>query len=204
MPGMTADDHRRRPRRRGDSLIAAILEATVAELEEHGYAGLTMEGVAERAGAGKASLYRRWGTRAELVRDAVYTLLPAPEALPDHGSLRGDLLGLLGTMADHLAGPAGAALRGLLAEMLPEPGRFAAMRESSRGRGRTMMAEVVERAVRRGEIAPGPVPPWRLEVGQALLRNHFLFNQGRIPDAEIEEIVDTVLLPLFHAPAETG
>ncbi|WP_306365777.1 TetR/AcrR family transcriptional regulator [Nocardiopsis sp. CC223A] len=198
------DDHRKRSRRRGDSLVAAILAATVAELREHGYAALTMEGVAERAGAGKASLYRRWSTRGELVMDAVYALLPDPAALPDHGSLREDLLGLLRMVADHLAGPAGEALRGLMAEALPEPERIAALREHSQGRGRMMMAEVVERAARRGEIAPGPVSPWRLGTGQALLRDHFLFHQGRIEDGAIEEIVDTVLLPLFHAPPKIG
>jgi urocanate hydratase len=70
--------------------------------------------------------------------------------------------------------------------------------------GRESDPKSVERAARRGEIGPGPVPPWRLDVGQALLRNHFLFHQGRIADGAIGEIVDTVLLPLFHAPAKIG
>ena len=64
-------DHRKLPRRRGDALNAAIYQATLDELAEVGYAGLTMEGVAERAKASKASLYRRWPTRIELVMERV-------------------------------------------------------------------------------------------------------------------------------------
>jgi Bacterial regulatory proteins, tetR family len=82
-------DHRSRPRRRGRALDEAIYRATLDELAEHGYAKLTMEGVADRARAGKASLYRRWPTRVELVLDAVAHTLPDPLTVPDTGSLRG-------------------------------------------------------------------------------------------------------------------
>ena len=59
--GPTHDgDHRTRSRRRGATLDAAILRATIAEIDQHGYADLSIERVAERAGASKASVYRRW------------------------------------------------------------------------------------------------------------------------------------------------
>ncbi|MFE3460035.1 TetR/AcrR family transcriptional regulator [Nocardiopsis aegyptia] len=191
-------DHRKRPRRRGDALIAAILHATVEELEERGYAALTMEGVAERARASKASLYRRWPTRAELVMDAVYSVIPDPEELPDTGELRGDLVSVLRRTARLLDGPAGQALRGLMAEVLPSPERVGQVRAHAQGRGRQMMEEVTRRAVARGEISPDAVTPRRMEVGQAMLRNHFLFHHEPISDAMVETIVDEVLLPLFH------
>ncbi|MEV4897159.1 helix-turn-helix domain-containing protein, partial [Nonomuraea sp. NPDC055795] len=88
-------DHRKQPRRRGEALHAAIFQATLDELAEVGYAKLTMERVAERARTGKASLYRRWPTRLELVMAAVYSVLPDPSDVADTGSLRGDLLALL-------------------------------------------------------------------------------------------------------------
>ncbi|WP_162795308.1 TetR/AcrR family transcriptional regulator, partial [Nonomuraea lactucae] len=100
-------DHRKLPRRRGEALNAAIFQATLDELAETGYARLTMERVAERAGAGKASLYRRWPTRLELVMDAVYEVLPDPASTPDTGTLRGDVLAALRGAAEVLAGPAG-------------------------------------------------------------------------------------------------
>ncbi len=191
-------DHRKRPRRRGEALVSAILEATIEELAEHGYTALTMEGVAERAKASKASLYRRWTSRPTLVMDAVYHLLPNPSDIPDTGELRGDLLTLLRQTARTLSGPAGQALRGLLGEALPYPEHAVEIRARSQGLGRQMMAEVTRRAVARGEIAPEAVTGARLDVGQALLRNHFLFRPEPIPDGLVVEIVDTVLVPLFH------
>jgi AcrR family transcriptional regulator len=189
-------DHRKRPRRRGQQLDAALFRATLEELAETGYAKLTMEGIAERARASKASLYRRWPTRIELVMDAVYHSLPDPVS-PNTGSLRGDLFTALRRIADVLAGPAGEALRGVLSDVLGDQERTAQARRNSQGlAGRTML-EITRRAVDRGEIDPAAVTPRRLETGQALLRNHFLFNGVPIPDSVIAEIVDEVLVPLF-------
>ena len=64
-------DHRKGPRRRGEALFQAIYDATLAELVASGYAGMAMERVAARARTSKASLYRRWPSRAELVADAI-------------------------------------------------------------------------------------------------------------------------------------
>lgn len=195
------EDHRKRPRRRGEALVSAILAATIDELRERGYSALTMEAVAKRAGASKASLYRRWDTRATLVMDAVYELAPVPEELPDTGELRGDLLGVLRVTAATLTGPAGDAIRGLLAEALPDPGRVRELRSQARGRNRQLMAEVLRRAAERGEVPPGVVSPQRLEIGAALLRNHFLFHDRPLDEGLLVEIVDEVLLPLFGSVA---
>ncbi|MFI7443863.1 TetR/AcrR family transcriptional regulator [Nonomuraea indica] len=194
-------DHRKLPRRRGDALNAAIFRATLDELAEAGYARLTMERVAERARAGKASLYRRWPTRAELVMDAVYHVLPAPSSAPDTGTLRGDVLAVLRETARLLAGPAGEALRGLLSEALVDEARAATFRQRSHGLGRRTMEEITRRAVERGEIEAGAVTPRRLDAGQALLRQHFLFSGPPVPDELLVEIVDEVVVPLFRTAA---
>ncbi|MEV0628431.1 TetR/AcrR family transcriptional regulator [Nonomuraea wenchangensis] len=190
-------DHRKLPRRRGDALNAAIYRATLDELAESGYAGLTMERVAERAKASKASLYRRWPSRLELVAEAVRTVLPTPESVPDTGELRGDLVAMLGQAARALSGPAGEALRGLLGEALSSGSQLGAMRRTSHGMGRKAMEEVVRRAVERGEVDPGAVTPRRLDAGHALLRHHFLFNGTPIPDELVVQIVDEVLVPVL-------
>ncbi|MGA4989749.1 TetR/AcrR family transcriptional regulator [Nonomuraea bangladeshensis] len=190
-------DHRKLPRRRGEALDAAIYRATLDELAESGYAGLTMERVAERARAGKASLYRRWPSRLELVAEAVRTVLPTPESVPDTGELRGDLIAMLGQAARALSGPAGEALRGLLGEALSSGSQLGAMRRTSQGMGRKAMEEVVRRAVERGEVDPGVVTPRRLDAGHALLRHHFLFDGTPVPDELVVQIVDEVLVPLL-------
>ncbi|MFD0491874.1 TetR-like C-terminal domain-containing protein [Saccharopolyspora spinosporotrichia] len=157
-----------------------------------------MERVAERARTGKASVYRRWPSRMELAIDAVYHVLPDPSSPPDTGTLRGDLLALLRRHAETLAGPAGEALRGLLSDVLTDRSRTAELRQHSHGAGRKAMGEITRRAVERGEIAAEAVTPRRIEVGHAMLRQHFLFQGVPIPDEVIVEIVDEVLVPLFR------
>lgn len=203
MPGMQSVpssemDHRRRPRRRGKALDEAIFCAVVAELAENGYTRLSMETVAERARASKASLYRRWPSRVELMMDTVTRLLPDHEDPPDTGSLRGDLLALLRQAASVLAGPAGEAMRGLLSDVLGDPERAAWLRSCAQGGG--VMGTVVRRAVARGEVDAACVTPRRLETGQALLCHHFFFRSAPVSEAVVAEIVDEVLLPLLSAP----
>jgi hypothetical protein len=127
----------------------------------------------------------------------VYQLAPLPAEIPDTGDLRGDLLTSLRQSAAILQGPAGAAMRGMLAEALPELERARELRALSQGRNRNLMAEVLRRAVARGEIPPEAAIPTRLEVGAALLRNHYLFYNEPLDDATLTAMVDDVLLPLF-------
>ena len=196
-------DHRRLPRRRGDVLNSAIFEATLDELAEVGYTKLTMERVAARAGASKASVYRRWPSRMELVLDAVHHLAPDPTDTPDTGSLRGDALAFMRAAAKLLAGPGGEALRGLLGDALADPSRTLELRRHSGGTGHRIMQEIVQRAAARGEINSAAITPLRLDVAQAMLREQFLFHGPPIPDAVIVEIVDETVLPLFLGSVQT-
>jgi AcrR family transcriptional regulator len=194
-------DHRKLPRRRGEVLNAAIYQATLDQLIEVGYAKLTMERVAERAGTGKATLYRRWNSRMELVLDAVAHHLPEAALLPDTGSLRGDLLALLRQQAEVLAGPVGEAMRALLSDALRDQGRIAELRQHARRSDRHSLRLVVYRAVDRGEVDIASVTAQRLEVGRAMICQYFLFDGVPIADRLITEVVDEVLLPLFRASA---
>ncbi|HJV12996.1 MAG TPA: TetR/AcrR family transcriptional regulator [Propionibacteriaceae bacterium] len=194
-------DHRTRPRRRGDALNSAIFQATLDELAEVGYARLTMERVAARAGASKASVYRRWPTRMELALDAVHRLAPDPTTMPDTGSFREDALAFMRSAADLLAGPAGEALRGLLGDALADRSRTLELRKHSRGTGHRVMQEIVNRAVARGEISSAAVTPLRIDVAQAMLREQFLFHGLPIPDPAIVTIVDEIVVPLFSSTA---
>jgi AcrR family transcriptional regulator len=194
-------DHRTRPRRRGSTLDAAILQATVTELDTHGYADFSMERVAERARASKASVYRRWPSKVSLVLAAVFDQLPDTAAAPDTGNLRGDLLALFRSAARLLAGPAGIAIRGLVGDALRNPELAGRLRGYTRGRSVSALREVLRHAGERGELFPEAVTTRQLEAGLSVLRFHFLVNGAPIADTVVVEIVDEVVLPLFRAVA---
>lgn len=200
VPDRSAGDHRRNPRRRGEELEKAILTATVEELAEAGYAGLTMERVAARARTGKATLYRRWPGRAELVVDACAASRLSDADLPDTGALRTDVMAALRQLSARLATSHGDILRGLLTEAMHDPEFARLVRERVHSAGPGPIQSVLWRAVTRGEIEPWIPASRRATVAVDLLRNHFLLFGAPVPEAVITEIVDDVYLPLLLAP----
>ncbi|KAB8189253.1 TetR family transcriptional regulator [Nonomuraea phyllanthi] len=190
-------DFRRKSRRRGDELEAAIFRAVVAHLVESGYPRLTVEAVAKRAHTGKASIYRRWPTRTALVAAVVAALFSEAMKTPDTGDFRDDVLALLRGMADVLSGPAGEGMRGLLSEAPSDSQHMRDARSLVHGLGRGVMEAVVRKAAERGEVACEAIRSSRLEVGQALIHEHFLFGAAPVSDELIVGIVDDVVLPLF-------
>jgi len=193
-------DHRTRPRRRGDELNRAIFTAALDELVEVGYQRLTMERVAERSRTSKASLYRRWPGRAELMMDAILNVFPTVGELPDTGDLRSDLLAALRAMADALNSPLGAAVRSVIAELDAVPGALTLHRERFVERRNQLMLDLIQRAVLRGQARPAALTPRVASVGPALMRDHFHTHQGPITDDAILAIVDEVLVPLIRLP----
>src|SRR5215471_744924 len=101
----------RAARRRGAELEHAILRAAAEELTESGYAGLTMDRVARRAGTNKNTIYRRWPNRAALGIAAYHTLAVAALRVPDTGELRADVLELLRAANRTWSSPIGGILR---------------------------------------------------------------------------------------------
>src|SRR5262245_37799618 len=90
-----------RPRGRGEEREQAIIDATVCLLAEIGYEAMTMDAVAARARASKATIYRRWPGKPQLVGDALRRCGPGPKAeIPHTGSLRGDLIAMLHHVRD--------------------------------------------------------------------------------------------------------
>ncbi|OLT05061.1 TetR family transcriptional regulator [Pseudonocardia sp. CNS-004] len=179
---------------------SAILEAVLAELTEAGYGRLSMERVAERAGASKASVYRRWPSKVELVMDAVYHVFPNAASPPDTGSLRGDLLAMMRAVAEQLAGPAGLALGGVLSDALGDPELARRVRTYARGASQIGMREIARRAVARGEADPAALTERRLEAGHAMVRHHFITRGVPIADEVLVEIADEVVIPLLQMP----
>jgi len=195
-------DHRLRARRRGITLYRAVFDAVLMELSEHGYGALTIDAVARRARVSKATLYRRWPGKRDLVLAAVQGVLPDPDQTGDTGSLRGDLLAFFSHVAEHLRGPAGPALRGMLGDILGDPASAAELYgTANRHRSAEQLRTILARAEDRGELRPGVlarITARQLEAGPAILRQHYLW-EGKVADQLCTEIVDEVVLPLLDA-----
>ncbi|HEX4251266.1 MAG TPA: TetR/AcrR family transcriptional regulator [Pseudonocardia sp.] len=196
-------DGRSASRRRGNVLSQAILQATLAELAEVGYAAMTMESVALRAQASKASLYRRWPNRTELVVDAMECVRPYELAPPDTGNVRDDLLILLRRMISVHNSPAGEATHGLLAEVLRHPELLAAVRERFITPAIGLVLEVLRAGAARGEVRRSALTERIASVGPALLRDHFLIHGAPVPDSVPLDIVDDIVLPII-SPTRPG
>lgn len=134
---------------------AAILEAALSELVERGFAGMSVEQVADRAGVSKATIYRRYPTKTDLVIAAMEASGRATTAAPDTGSLRGDIEALAQIV---LAAGRGdprriLAMPRLVAEAAcTDPDLFEAVQRSLIGPRRAAVRGALERAVERGEL----------------------------------------------------
>jgi AcrR family transcriptional regulator len=149
----TAESPPRTPGRpRSEASHQAIIRATLELLAEVGFGALTMEGVRTRAGVGKATIYRRWASKEELVRDAIVFLHDEFET-PDTGSLRGDY-DALATAVRASASRSGAAtlMPRLLGDAVNDLELHAIFRANLVEPRRAALRTVLERAVARGEI----------------------------------------------------
>jgi AcrR family transcriptional regulator len=156
----------RRGRPRSTETEKAILRAAgEIVLESGGLAGMTIEGVAERAGVGKASIYRRWPSKGALAFDAVVDGILATQPTPDTGSLEGDLTRVAENwikLAQVRRG--GRAVAHFIAEVQSDPDLAVAWRERFVDRIRSARRPIVERAIARGEIPAGSDPELIMDV----------------------------------------
>ena len=180
-------------RPRDPQVDEAILSATLELLAEEGYAHLTIERIAVRAGVGKASLYRRWPDRVSLVLDAV-SRSPERPSVPDTGSLRGDMLVYLHTLVRYRTLHS-EAITAISSEALCNPSFGEAFRAGMAEPSIAGLRMVVQRAVDRGEIPAGTDVTLLASLPPALLYAQRLFS-GRLPDEQfVERIVDQFFSP---------
>jgi AcrR family transcriptional regulator len=191
-------DVRKVTRRRGDVLTNAIYRAVLDELARTSFEELAFDKIASAAGTGKAALYRRWSTPAELVLAA----LTDPEAgfgetaaQPHTGTLRGDLIALLEHLARSLDQPRGRALRPLIAHRHRHPQLFEQVRRQVIRPHQEVLLRVLREAADRGEVAPERVTPRAASVGPRLIVFES-WERDQVAGAEIEAIVDEVLIPM--------
>jgi AcrR family transcriptional regulator len=185
-------------RPRDPSRDGVIRAAILRLLADVGYGALTMDAVAAQAGVGKATIYRRWRTKEDLVVDTIAELHQMGAATPDTGSLEGDLRQLLHALVSVVTGPLGAATLSLLSTVPHQPALAEAFRAGPIGVWRAAFDEVWARAEERGEVRSG-AGPLAAEATSALLVQRWLLTGQPVDDAFADDVLAQVVLPLIHA-----
>jgi AcrR family transcriptional regulator len=178
-----------------------ILDATVELLMEVGYDRLTMDAVAKQARASKATLYRRWETKASLVAEALVRAKSSPHVEEhDTGTLRGDLLA---TFCGHegIGGAATGILGAVITAVSTDPEFARLFRENFIAPKVAVSASIYQRAQERGEISSEvDIDLIAPALAGILMHRAFLLGEP-IDDAMIERVVDHVILPAVQHPS---
>ncbi|HYJ56674.1 MAG TPA: TetR/AcrR family transcriptional regulator [Mycobacterium sp.] len=174
-------------------ITTAITDAVLDELAERGYARLSMEAVAKRAGVGKSALYRRWASKQEMALAVVAEFSVGYADFPDTGSLAGDLRGSLEAVTHWLSHPKfSRILADLVAEMgrNPELSDFVAgmIGEPRRERGRALL----QRAIHRGELNRDTDMELALDLLAAPIYWRLLVRDGEVEPGYLDKL--TVLI----------
>ena len=186
-------------RPRDPSRDGVIRAAILRLLADVGYGALTMDAVASEAGVGKATIYRRWRTKQDLVVDTISDLNRAEATPPDTGSLEGDLRLMLRSLVAVITGPTGAATLSLLSTVPHQPALAEAFRNGPLSVWRDSFRQIWARAEERGEIRPGVAGTAATETTSALLVQRWLLTGEPVDEAYADEVLDTVVLPLIRS-----
>jgi AcrR family transcriptional regulator len=183
---------RRQGRPRDPGADEAILSATLDLVTDQGFGGLTVEAVAARAGVGKATIYRRWATREELLIAATERLM-LHEELPDNGSLRDDLVSWYWEKFRTKAERSGDRLMALvIAEATANPELKALLTQFISDRRRAVSV-VVDRALERGEIDASVDSGLLMDLVAGTLLHRSLFGDRSLRRVDVERVVDAAL-----------
>ncbi|GAA3564597.1 TetR/AcrR family transcriptional regulator [Nonomuraea rosea] len=148
--------HRGNRHGRSEEARQAILEAADDLLAEKGFAGVTMEGIAARAGVAKQTIYRWWKAKTDVLMDAFLQDVAEEPTPPDHGDLALDLRAYLRDLALFLSqSDAGAVFKALIAQAQHDPAFGAEFRARYLDEQRRRDRVPLERAVRRGQLPAG-------------------------------------------------
>jgi AcrR family transcriptional regulator len=173
---------------------AELLAVTLRLLQEHGYDRLTVDAVASAARASKATVYRRWPSKAELVLAAFIEGIRQVAVPPDTGTLRGDLL-RLGELVCQEGRQHASTIRAVLVEVSRNPALNDVMQHQFIDQRKDLIHHVLQQAVDRGEIAEAAIPDelWDLLPGYLIFRS---ILPSRPPTRQtVQVLVDDVIIP---------
>jgi AcrR family transcriptional regulator len=169
-----------------------ILQATFDLVAEHGVGGVTVDAVAARAGVGKQTIYRHWGSRAHLIHAAI-SCMAVDEEVPDTGTLRGDLSALLQQLVAFLGkSDAGRVLPSLIdaAERDPE---LHELRQVHIAQRRATFEHVFRKAIARGELDAGADIDLLTDVVAGPFFYKRLVSQREVQTVDVDKVLDLVL-----------
>jgi len=176
-----------------------ILGATLELLAETGYEALRLDAVAARAKASKATLYRHWPGKPELVVSAVkcFEQIDLTKAA-DTGSLRGDLLVTLTGIRDVMSGSTGQLMTGLLVALQKDAELARAVRGTMLEDKQQVIAQIVERAIARGELpADADAITVFSELAPATLFMRIFVHGDSVDEEFLTHLTDDILIPLM-------
>jgi AcrR family transcriptional regulator len=178
-----------------------LLAVTLRLLQEHGYDRLTVDAVANVARASKATVYRRWPSKAELVLAAFIEGIRQVAVPPETGTLRGDLL-RLGELVCEQASKHGSTMRAVLVEVTRNPALNDVMQRQFVDQRHELIQHVLQQAVDRGEIDRAAINDelWDLLPGYLVFRSVIA---NRAPTHQtVQALVDEVVIPSLTRPTK--
>jgi AcrR family transcriptional regulator len=179
------------PRRRGAPVVARVLDATLEDLAERGYARLSVPDVAARAGVNKTSVYRRWPTKPALVAAALSRALGHDAPLPDTGDLRGDMRAFTLAAVAWAASPVGRAVLQTLHGEAGDAELRAVVSALLQARAASPLA-LFTRAQSRGELAADADVSLALTVIAGAIWHRMVIEAAPVSPAFVERLVALV------------
>jgi AcrR family transcriptional regulator len=197
--GALTSGERRIGRPRDPACDAAIQSATLEAFADGGYRAVSIEGVAARSGVAKATIYRRYANKAQLLVDAIRGGVQLDEHLPDTGDLRADLRGMLEPLAARLRGDDRQLLIAFAVERVLNRDLADEFDRAVVGKKREHLRHIVRSARQRGELAADADIDLIAEAAPALIWHHAL--NGLAVD---DDLVDRILALVLPAPLPGG
>ena len=179
-----------------------ILKATLEVLAETGYDGLRLDAVAARARASKATLYRHWSGKPDLVTSAIrsYERIDDLVGETDTGSLRGDMLAILRAMTATMTGPTGRIMTGMMVVIQRDRELAEAVRTSIIAGRQHIIAGMLDRALLRRELPPESTVSLFDEIAPAVLFTRIFVLGLPVRERDLVHLADDILLPLLTRP----
>jgi AcrR family transcriptional regulator len=173
---------------------AELLAVTLRLLQDQGYDGLTVDAVAATAHASKATVYRRWPTKAELVLAAFLRGVRQVAQGPETGSLRGDLLELGNTCCDE-ADEHGSTMRAILVEVSRNPALKDLLQHQFLDRRKALFERVLWQAVDRGEIEAAAITDELCDLMPGYLVFRSIWSARPLTRPSVTALVDDIIIP---------
>ena len=191
-------------RKRDHTRDPEIMDAALDVLAETGYDGMTIDMVATRAKAGKATLYRRWSSKSDLVLDAVACMKNndlALESLPDTGTLRGDLVAMIKPPSIRDAQRKMQVMAGIVSMIARDPELAEAAQKALIEPRASVNRVFFQRAIDRGEIPADADIDMLCLIGPSMAAYRTLLLREPIDREHLIAIIDRVILPAAGARA---